>query len=130
MNPRILLGGLIPLITSPIGLVVVGVGALGYTLYSIFTEKEEEQEYSEETVHNGSEPYEEPYNDDYLTVQETVEQPWETVVTTVEETVNVAVKEPLPTISDEDLKKEMIRQAMSELGKRSAVARKLKKINK
>ena len=128
MNPRLLLGGLIPFITSPVGLAVVGVGALGYTLYSIFTEKEvEEQENGEETVQNGSEPYEEPYYDDYLTVEETVEQPWEAVEGTLEDTVNPTFEEPEPILSDEELKKEMIRQTMSELGKRSVAARRKRK---
>ena len=73
-----------------------------------------------------------------MTVVETDIEPQETVETTVAETIDSAVQEPNSirptnesnaashldeTISDEELKKEMIRQAMSELGKRSAAAR-------
>ena len=131
MNPRIILGGLIPFITSPVGLAVVGVGALGYTLYNIFTdeEKEEEQENSEDTVPNGSEPYDEPHYEDYLTAPKAVEEPWKAIQATVDDTVILAVEEPNTKLSDEEFKKEMIRQTMSELGKRSAAARR-KKTNK
>lgn len=62
------------------------------------------------------EPYKEPLNstvEDYSVDYSYEEQP--NGIGTVEETVE--------TMSDEDLKKEMIRQTMSELGKRSAAAR-------
>lgn len=69
-------------------------------------------------------------------------EPFETVEVTAGQTVSSAVEEPYvstffdninierkqaETISEDDLKKEVIRQAMSELGKRSAAARLRKK---
>tara|TARA_R110002126_G_scaffold13118_7_gene57236 strand:- start:141460 stop:141882 length:423 start_codon:yes stop_codon:yes gene_type:complete len=68
-----------------------------------------EAEYEEE---QGFEPYDQPFD---LTVQATVPQP---------------LNEPLEAVEnmdDEALKKELIRQAMSELGKRSAAQRVRKK---
>lgn len=123
------------------GQVAVGVGALGYTLYSIFTEKEEVQESGSATVPNGPTPLDEPFYDYYLTVPESVDLPLDTVEETVGVTVISSVEEPYvmegvddyddypqqdETINDEDRKKETIRQVMSELGKRSAAARRRK----
>lgn len=60
------------------------------------------------------------------TVEVTAEQPYESTVTEPLETVEDTVDEPY---SDEGLEREMMRQTMSLLGKRSAEARRLKKLN-
>lgn len=59
---------------------------------------------------------------------ETVIDPLNTVETTVDDTVSPAVQELDTLMTDKELKKEMIRQAMSELGKRSAASRAKKKM--
>ncbi len=66
-----------------------------------------EAEYEED---QGSEPYNEPLD---LTV----------------DSGSQAVESTVANMSEEELKKEMIRQTMSELGKRSAIARAKKKSN-
>ena len=127
-------------ISNPFVLAAVGIGAIGMMLFN----KEEDQNNSSEAVSDGSEPFLEPLNAEVLTVPATVIEPFETAETTVEETVDLTVEEPFEfekfddgdtpsqqdeAISEEDLKKEVIRQAMSELGKRSAAARAKKRKN-
>ena len=129
-----LLTAALPFISNPVVLAVVGIGALGFILFN----KEEDQGNGTETAPNGLEPLDEPYDDDHSTVGATVIEPFKTVETTVEGTVHSTVVEPYDTKepdgsyyeqhqteADNDVatKKEMIRQAMSELGKRSAAAR-------
>lgn len=84
------------------------------------------EEYEED-----DEPLEEPVTSAYQAVNSTVHA---TVAQPLNPTVNNGSNNNLSTaettvknMSDEDLKKEMIRQAMSELGKRSAAARAEKK---
>ncbi len=144
MNVRALLGGLLPLITTPAGLVILGAGAIGYAVYNILSEKKEEQESGSETVEDGYEPPDGPLYVEYSTAPDTVDLPWDTVEPAVEATVQSTVEapftlytvkeektteQPLAALTDEELKKEMIRQTMSELGKRSAAARAIKKAN-
>jgi len=138
MSKKTLLAGLLPFISNPVVLAVVGIGAVGLMLFG----KEDEQDNGSEAVPDGSTPCLEPLDSEYLAVPSTVIEPSETVEGTVAKTVNSSVEEPYvtrffddiniepkqdETISEEDLKKEVIRQAMSELGKRSAAARAKKK---
>jgi len=142
MSKKALLAGILPFISNPVVLAVLGVSAIGLTVYEMLSDKEEEQENGSEAVSDGSSPFIEPLEHEEVTVPATVVEPLETVEATVEETVHPAVEEPYAinkfdsgntvsqqgeTISEEDLKKEVIRQAMSELGKRSAAARAKKK---
>jgi len=137
MSKKALLAVALPFITNPVVLTAVCIGAIGLILF----DKEEEEANGAETVPDGSEPYDEPLNDEVSTVPNTVYTDWGTVGATVEQTVHPAVEEPSftapeatsttnETITDEELKKEMIRQTMSELGKRSAAARARKKISR
>jgi len=143
MSKKALLGGLLPLLTNPGTMIIAGAGILGWTVYEILSGKGEKNNGSD-TVPDGSEPCHEPLGNDELAVEGTVIEQFETPEWAVEKTVTSSVKEPhFTTVSDdinegpfksdviskEDAKKEMIRQAMSELGKRSAVARAKKKAN-
>ena len=134
MRQKTLLAGLLPFISNPVVLAVVGIGAVGMMLFS----KENEQNNDSEAVPDGSTPLLEPLENEFLAVPSTVTEPLETVEVTVEDTVNSTVEElhstrvfddfntepqQDETITEEDIKKELIRQAMSELGKRSAAAR-------
>lgn len=65
-------------------------------------------------------------NEPLTTVETTAEQPCESTVTEPLETVKSTVDEPY---TDEDVEREMMRQTMSLLGKRSAEARRLRKLN-
>ncbi|MCP4354823.1 MAG: hypothetical protein GY793_04175 [Proteobacteria bacterium] len=132
-----------PLMTTPLAPLVV-MGGIGILIYWAFkSDKKEEFEQLEtvkSTVGNGTEPYK-------LTVQPTVQ----TVKQTVHETVQKSpmytyienstveddeigeleeeeIEESEPKLTDEQVKKEILRQAMSELGKRSAEARRKKRI--
>ena len=126
----LLLGGLLPFISTPVALAV----AVGLVIYNMLPDEEDEQNNGSEAVPDGPAPSDDPMNINLLTVAE----PQETVETTVAETVGSTVQNSnsrrptdegnaasnlVETINDEDLKKEMIRQAMSELGKCSAAAR-------
>jgi len=140
------------LISNPVVLAAVAVGGIGYTLYEMLSSKDDDN--GSDTVPNGSEPYLKPLKDEVLAVETTVTEPLETVEVTVEHTVNEPLDNPFPTVdntaeepfqsyldaqeaerpqaetvSEEAQKKELIRQAMSELGKRSAVARRKKAKN-
>jgi len=142
MNKKALLGGLLPLLTNPGTMIIAAAGIVGITVYGFLTDKEKKENGSE-AVEGGSEPYLGPLDNEDFSVEATVIEPLETVDWTVEETVTSAVDEPNvtvvggggcsdvapqeETVSVEDRKKEMIRQAMSELGKRSAAARANKK---
>jgi len=130
MSKKALLAVALPFITNPVVLGVVCIGAIGLILF----DNKEEQDNDAETVPDGSKPYDEPLDDEISTVKETVCPDWGTVEATVEKTVSPTVEEPLltaptvvsttsETMTDDELKKEMIRQTMSELGKRSAAAR-------
>jgi len=123
MSKKALLAAVLPFITNPVVLAVVGIGAIGL----IISGDEEEKANGAETVPDGSEPYDEPLNAKISTVPDAVYPDWGTVERTVEETVQTAVLTTNEPKTDEELKKEMIRQTMSELGKRSAAARAKKK---
>ena len=88
-----------------------------------------EAEYEE--YEDDDEPLEEPVISAYQAVNSTVEptvtQPLNTTVNNGSNNDTYTAETTVQTMSDEDLKKEMIRQAMSELGKRSAAARAKKK---
>lgn len=130
-------GAVAPLLGTPLApfVMVGGVGVLGYLLYKKFKK-------------NGSEPS--------GTDESTVEKAVQTVKPTVQETASEQLNEPSETVqktpmytyiedstvenedveeeietsepqpTDEQLKKELLRQAMSELGKRSGEARRRK----
>ena len=136
-------GAVAPLLGTPLApfVMVGGVGVLGYLLYKKFKK-------------NGSEPSE----TDESTVEETVQTTVQTVKPTVQEAVSEQLIEPSetvqktpmytytedstveyedieeeietsePQLTDEEIKKEVLRQAMSELGKRSGEARRKKKL--
>jgi hypothetical protein len=138
MSNKALLGGLLPFISNPVVLAVVGIGAVGLTIYEILSDKEDAPDNGLKVDCDGSEPFIKPLDNEAIAVAATAIEPLKTVDTTVVETVDTAVEEPNPigpsvdnnaasylneTICEDDLKKEMIRQAMSELGKRSAAAR-------
>jgi len=142
MSKKALLGGLLPFITNPVVLAVAGAGAVALTVYEMLSDKDEVQENGSEAVTDGSTPLIEPWDDEVLAVEPTVIDPLETVELAAGETVNPIVEKPHPTTDsdcsdtnpdedkptkDEVATKEMIRQAMSELGKRSAAARAKKK---
>lgn len=142
MSKKALLGGLLPFISSPPVLAAVAIGAVSMTLYEIFSENNEKQEGGPKPLPNGSTPLIEPLNTEVETVEATAVEPSEPIEVTVPGAVQTTVQELQdrslsPSINDKqhpaepeinkDSKKEMIRQAMSELGKRSAAARAQKK---
>ena len=143
MSKKALLGVVLPFISNPVVLAAVGISAVGYTVYELFSRKEEEaQGNGTKAVPDGSEPLDEPLNGEDVMVPDTVKEPLNTARATVDELINPAVKEPYVStffgdlnndpqqnevVSEDASKKEMIRQAMSELGKRSAIARAKKK---
>lgn len=140
---KTILGGLLPFAANPIVLAVVGAGAAAWVVTSLFDEKEEQSEEDNQTgtVPNGYEPLSEPLKQAYSTVPATVNEPLVTVGATVIETDETTGEEPLTTndyredhdisseldaLSEEAEKKEIIRKVMSELGKRSGAARRIK----
>ena len=144
MNKNASLGGLLAFISNPAFLAVVGIGAAVLTIMEMFSEEEDDQDNGSEAVPNGSTPLPEPPKGVVLTVPATVTEPFETVEITVEPAVYSSVEDRYVTevfedstddlqqgevVHGEAAKKEMIRQAMSELGKRSAAARAKKKSN-
>lgn len=142
MSKKALLGAVLPFISNPVVLAAVGIGAVGYTIYELLSK---EQDNGSETVPDGANPLNEPLNVEFSTVDHTVRQPHKTARVTVDALLNPTVKETYASTVFSDLtnrpqedeafsedasKKEMIRQAMSELGKRSAAARRDKRHNK
>jgi len=142
MSKKALLGVVLPFISNPVVLAAVGIGAVGYTVYDLLSNKNEEQDNGSDAVTDGSEPFDEPLDAEASTATETIYLDWGTVEATAEETDKSSVEESYISrafgslddapqqdnaVSDEAFKKEMIRQAMSELGKRSAAARAKKK---
>lgn len=141
---KALFGGLLPFITNPATLAIIGIGAVGITVYGMLSDEKEdkdEEDSQSDNVPNGSEPCQQPLNRTYLAVPATVNEQLETVEATVIETVETKAEEPfipdgyggdhdssdeLDASSEEATKKEVIRQAMSELGKRSGEARRKK----
>lgn len=143
MNNNASLGGLLALISNPAVLAVVGIGVVALTVMEMFSDKENDQDDGSETVPHGSSPFIEPLKSQDLAVPATVIEPFETLETMAEAPVHSSVEdlylsEPVDdfdtssqqrgTESEVAAKKEMIRQAMSELGKRSAAARAKKKL--
>tara|TARA_R110002072_G_scaffold302338_1_gene484783 strand:+ start:5493 stop:5936 length:444 start_codon:yes stop_codon:yes gene_type:complete len=142
MNANItktVLGGLLPFITNPATLAIIGIGAVGLTIYDILTDKKDGQGNGSEPQINGSEPLIVPFLDGSTTVDEAALEPLETASPTAFATAHSTDREPFPaggidsqkeeeveTCNPEDEKKELIRQAMSELGKRSGAARRHK----
>jgi hypothetical protein len=130
MSKNVLLGGLLPFISTPVALAV----AVGLVIYNMLPDEEDEQNNGSEAVPDGPAPSDDPMNINLLTVAEPQETVEAAVAETVGSTVQVsnsirptdesnAASHRDETISEEELKKEMIRQTMSELGKRSAAAR-------
>lgn len=145
MNANItktVLGGLLPFITNPATLAVIGIGAVGLTVYEILTDKKEDEGNGSEPQSNGSEPLTGPFADGSAAVAGTVPERLKPADPTAHSTAHSTDEMPF-TVEDgdcrsedaeiippESAKKEMIRQAMSELGKRSAAARLAKKLAK
>lgn len=149
MNPnttKSALGGLLPLITTPTGLAILGIGAAGALILGLFSEEKEETGNGSKTVGNGSKPSRQSLEAIPATAHSTAREPLETVDVTVAQAAAAPVQESFPVPAEEalskdpkqtsklslaDKKKGMIRQAMSELGKRSGAARrhKSKKFN-
>jgi hypothetical protein len=144
MNKTASFGGLLAFISNPAVLAAVGVGALILTVMEALSGDDDEQDNASEAAPNDSVTLTEPLEGVEFTVPATVVEPFETVEVTVEPTAHSSVEdrdiaealddgnndmEQSETVSAEAVKKEMIRQAMSELGKRSAAARAKKKSN-
>lgn len=143
MNNNASLGGLLALISNPAVLAVVGIGAVALTIIELFSDEEDDQNDGSEAVPHGSTPFIEPLKSEDLAVPATIIEPFETVATTAEEAVystveDLCMSEPVDDFdndpqqdtsdSQEAATKEIIRQAMSELGKRSAAARAKRKV--
>jgi len=139
---KTILGSLLPFMTNPATIALVGAGALAFTVYSLFSDDDENTDNGAETVPDRSGQLPGPLTALAGPVALTVAEPLETVQATAAGTAETTVQEPLPTVveealhgapetgsapTSEDEKKEMIRQAMSELGKRSAASRARKK---
>ncbi len=144
MSKKTILAGLLPFLSNPTTLAVVAIGAVGFTVYDILFGEKAGQDNGSKTLPNGSTPLIEPLDNPELTVDATVIEPFETIETTVGRTVHSTAQEPICGTFDEGikgtspaensdteevLKMEMIRQAMSELGKRSAAARAKRKVS-
>lgn len=144
MNNNASLGGLLALISNPAVLAVVGIGAVVLTVMEMLSEDDDKQGDGSQAVPHGSLPFPEPLNGRDLTVPATVIEPFETVEAAVDPSVHSSVEnrnvaeaiddgnndmQQVETVSEEAAKKELIRQAMSELDKRSAAARAKKKSN-
>ena len=148
---KTILGGLLPFASNPVVLTVIGVGAATWAIASLFDDEDKETSGSGPQK-NRSMPQGQPFKGDERTVHSTVQERLETVETTVNPTVELTVQqasnnsykmlpslETMPTDDysketqtdairhdEEAAKKELIRQAMSELGKRSGAARRQK----
>ena len=142
MRKKVLLGGLLPFISNPAVLASVAIGAVGLILIEILSDKEEGSDNGSAPTIDGSTPLFEPSNAANTADKAPTFEPFETVERTVVGTVNSSVEESYDDwdfygteserqkadLADEETaKEEIIRQAMSELGKRSAAARAKKK---
>lgn len=130
-----LLPGLAPLLANPTTLTVLGIGAAGWVILKWLFEDDEDD--SEPTPPNGSEPSLEPLEAGLSTVENPLGVRDAPPLRAVEpgggpevgqplEEAPDTLGEPLATLGREEGdmdKSELIRQAMSELGKRSAAAR-------
>ena len=117
--------GLLMTLTSLINPTTMVVGAVGLLAYHLFNNnKEDENPATVKPQQNRaperySQPLPQPLTNRPETVEVTVEEP-------LESTAHEPFQSPEPTaqpLTDDQLKAEMIRQTMSELGKRSAAAR-------
>lgn len=131
-------------VTSPIGLGVIG-GLSLLTIIHHVTKDDDEDEDEQQTVTNSSEPLNEPletvyYDEDeqfdepYVNGSQAVSEPFDSTVheplnaeSLAENSASEAVERDEPQYSKEDIEKEIIRRAMSEMGKRSGEARRRKK---
>jgi len=136
---------------------VIGVGAAAWAIASIFDNDNEGESNGSNAAESRSEPYKQPLKRNRSTVQNTVREPFGTAETTVAAEDNRTLDPVLlvegadtttqriegkpfdlsnnqetildaASLDDEAAKKEMIRQTMSELGKRSAASRARKKL--
>jgi len=102
------------------------VGVLGYLLYKKFKKNGVEPSATDETT------VQETVNEQLSEPSETVQKsPMYTYIedSTVEnEDIEEEIETSEPQPTDEEIKKEVLRQAMSELGKRSGEARRKKKL--
>lgn len=130
--------------TSPIGLGVIG-GLSALAIINHFAKDEDEDEDEQQTVTNSSEPLNEPletvyyeedeqFDESYINSSPTVNEPFDSTVqeplnaeSITENSASEAVESAEPQYSKEDIEKEIIRRAMSEMGKRSGEARRRKK---
>lgn len=130
--------------TSPIGLGVIG-GLSALAIINHLTKDDDEDKDEQKTVSNSSEPLNEPLETVYYEEDEPFDEPYVNSSPTVNEPFDSTVQEPLnaepiaensaseavesdePQYSKEDIEKEIIRRAMSEMGKRSGKARRRKK---
>ena len=128
--------------TNPIALGVVG--GLGVLALIHHITKDDDDDEDEQTVPNSSEGvnegletvyYEEdePFDEPYLNSSPTVNEPFDSTVheplnseSIAENSASEAVESAEPQYSKEDIEKEIIRRAMSEMGKRSGEARRRK----
>ncbi|MBI1216813.1 MAG: hypothetical protein GC185_13490 [Alphaproteobacteria bacterium] len=101
-------------ILASVNPVALGIGAVGLVAFALYN-----------GAKSGKKPKKQPLPDGSRTVAATVPS-------TADSTVDNGVADGTDTVesmSEEELQKEIIRQAMSELGKRSAAARARKKKN-
>lgn len=130
--------------TSPIGLGVIG-GLSALAIINHLTKDDGEDKDEQQTVAYSSEPLNEPLETVYYEEDEPFDEPYVNSSSTVSEPLSLTVQEQLnvkqiaenseseavgnnePQYSKEDIEKEIIRRAMSEMGKRSGEARRRKK---
>lgn len=108
-----------PLLTNPITIIAMaGIGG-GVLISKLLFGDDKPSASGSEPLKTVPEPLDEPYVEPLQTVEETV-QP------TVNEPFEDEPEEVEIEPSEEDIKREMLRQTMSELGKRSGAARRAK----
>lgn len=146
---KTILGGLLPFAANPVVLTVIGIGAATWAVASLFDDKEDKASNGTNEDTSRSERCGKPLNRTAATVKTTVpatvNEPLEAVEVTIIETIKATTEKPFgtdghagnhgitnepDTLNEDAENKEMIRKAMSELGKRSAAARARKKISK
>ena len=151
---KTVLGGLLPLAFNPVVLTAIGIGGAVWAISTLFNDEDDAKNGSSPQK-NRPKPFNEPSNINRSTVQRTVErlQSPEETASNAEKTRlerdltndpgNAAIDDMTTSDGDETIlsvnapandgeteKKEMIRKAMSELGKLSGAARRKAKINR
>ncbi len=136
-NTRTSLGVMAPALLNPGAAAIIAVGLIGYGLIKLFGEDEEDEDHTE--VNSSISPQKRtsavaPTVD--MPLENSLEQP-SVVPDTLLEPVPEAASEPLDAVRQETelsqevdaSRQDMIRQYMSELGKRSAAARAAKRVS-